>query len=116
MYHVTIINNYHDTLLPSFGSPIPKGDSRPVKSSTLGSGYVTVPGLGAVNFTDVADSQIGGYSKATWGVLISYQGEEIIFRYEGGGEIALTINKFGQAELSGNGSLSQIRLGSFVLK
>jgi hypothetical protein len=116
MYIVTIINNYHDTLLPSFGSPIPKGDTRPVKSNPLGNGYVTVPGLGAVNFTDVGDSQIGGYSKASWGVLISYQGEEVIFRYEGGGEIQLTISKLGQAELSSNGSLSQIRLGSFEFK
>lgn len=116
MYTVTIINNYHDTLLTSFGGPINKGDTRPVKSGPLGNGYVTIPGLGAVNFTDVGDSQIGGFSKATWGVLISYQGEEIVFRYEGGGEIQLTINKFGQAELSGNGGWSKISLGSFVLK
>jgi hypothetical protein len=116
MYTVTIINNYHDTLLTSFGGPINKGDTRPVKSSPLGNAYVTVPGLGAVNFTDVADRQIGGFSKATWGVLISYQGEEVVFRYEGGGEITLTINKLGQAELSSNGSLSSIRLGSFQFK
>lgn len=116
MYQVTIINHYHETLLTSFGAPIPKGDTRPVKSHALGNGYVTVPGLGAVNFIDVGDSPIGGYSKATWGVLISYQTEEVVFRYEGGGELQLTINKFGQAELSSNGSLSQIRLGSFIFK
>jgi hypothetical protein len=116
MYTLTVINNYHDTLLTSFGGPINKGDTRPVKSPALGNGYVTVPGLGAVNFTDVGDSQIGGYSKATWGVLISYQGEEVIFRYEGGGEIQLTISKLGQAQLHSNGSLSQIRLGSFEFK
>jgi hypothetical protein len=87
-----------------------------VKSSPLGNGYVTVPGLGAVNFTDVGDTQIGGYSKATWGVLLSYQGEEVVFRYEGGGEITLTISKFGQAQLTSNGSLSTIRLGSFEFK
>lgn len=116
-YHVTIINKYHDTIVPSFGSPIPKGDGRPMKmSQTLGHGYVTVPGIGAVNFTDVADKQIGGFSKSTWGVLISYQGEETVFRYEGGGEIELTINELGQAELSGNGSFSRISLGSFVVK
>ena len=116
MYQITVINHYHDTLLPSFGSPIPKGDSRPVKSKPMGSGYVTVPGLGAVNFTDVGDRQIGGYSKATWGVLVSYQGEEVVFRYEGSGEIAVTINSLGQAELSSNGALSQISLGSFHFK
>lgn len=113
MYTIAITNHYYDTLAPSFGDPIKSG-SGPVKSKALGSGYVTVPGLGAVNFTDVGDSQLGGFSKSTWGVLISYQGEEILFRYEGGGEIQLTINKFGQAEVKGNGAISQIRLGSFV--
>ncbi len=116
MYQITVINNYHDTLLPSFGGPINKGDHRPVKSPPLGNGYVTVPGLGAVNFIDVGNAPIGGYSKATWGVLVSYQGEEIVFRYEGSGEIQLTVNNLGQAELRSNGALSQIRLGSFQLK
>lgn len=116
-WHLTVINNYPGTLMPSIGSPINQGDSRPAKfSQTLGNVYVTVPGLGAVNFIDVGDKQIGGFSKATWGVLISYQGEEVIFRYEGGGQIELTINSFGQAELRGNGGFSQIRIGSFDIK
>jgi hypothetical protein len=115
-WQLTIINKYPDTLVPSVSSPIPKGDSRPVKlPQTLGNVYVNVPGLGAVNFIDVADKQIGGFSKATWGVLISYQGEEVIFRYEGGGQLELTINGFGQAELRGNGGFSQIRLSSFEI-
>ncbi len=116
MYTVTIINQYHDTILPSFGGPINKGDTRPFKSNPLGNGYVTVPGLGAVNFTDVAQDNIGGFSQATWGVLISYQGEEIVFRYEGGGELNVNLNKYGQAEISGNGAFSRIRLDSFVVK
>lgn len=116
-WHLTIINKYSDTLVPSAGGPINKGDSRPVKlPQVFGNVYVTVPGLGAVNFLDVGNNQIGGYSKSTWGVLISYQGEEVVFRYEGGGEIELTINGFGQAELRGNGGFSQIRLGSFEIK
>lgn len=38
----------------------------------------------------------------------------LFFRYEGGGEIQLTFNELGQAEITGNGSLSQIKLPSFV--
>lgn len=83
-------------------------------NKTLGHIVIIVDGLGPINFTDVGDTQIGGYSKATWGVLISYQGDELIFRYEGGGEIQLTINNYGQAEISTNGSISQIRLPSFM--
>jgi hypothetical protein len=114
-YYVTVTNNYHDTLL-SFGSQINKGDTRPAKSGLLGNGYITVPGLGDINFTDVGNDNIGGFSKATWGVLISYQGDELVFRYEGGGDIKVNINKYGQAEISGNGGFSQIRLSSFELK
>jgi hypothetical protein len=113
-WHLTVTNNYHDsvqipniTVLPPNGQPFKVG-------STLGHIAVIVHGLGAVNFTDIGDRQIGGYSKATWGVLISYQGEELIFRYEGGGEIQLTINALGQAEMNGNGGFSRVQLPSFV--
>jgi hypothetical protein len=84
-------------------------------SNTLGNAILTVPGLGAVNFIDVGDVQIGGYSHATWGVLISYQGEEVVFRYEGGGQIQVTLTWLGQAQLAGNGAFSQISLPSFIL-
>ncbi|HEX8274259.1 MAG TPA: hypothetical protein VF615_16605 [Longimicrobiaceae bacterium] len=81
----------------------------------LGNVVVTVPGLGEINFLDIGDQQIGGFSKATWGVLISYQGEEVVFRYEGGGQVTLAVNGFGQAKLSGNGGFSKIDLASFIL-
>lgn len=47
-------------------------------------------------------------------MLISYQGEEFVFRYEGGGDIQLIINDPGQAEINGNGTISRIRLPSFI--
>jgi hypothetical protein len=115
-YNITITNHYHEALL-AFGLVINAKDTRPVKiDRTLGNGYITVPGHGAVNFTDVGEANIGGYSKKTWGVLISYEGEEFVFRYEGGGQLQVTINKYGQAEMSGNGDFSRIRLDSFVVK
>jgi len=114
-YHVTVINNYSDTLM-AFGSPLNKGDTRPTKSPLLGNGYITVPGIGSVNFIDLGEQKMGGYSKSTWGVLISYQGEEMELRYEGGGEIQITINRFGQAEMSGNGGFSRIALPAFEFK
>jgi hypothetical protein len=114
-YTVTVTNHYHEAIRP-FGAIINANDTRPAKiPKTLGNGYIAVPGLGDVNFTDVGQDNIGGFSKATWGVLISYQGEELVFRYEGGGELQVNINKYGQVEISGNGSFSRIRLDSFVV-
>lgn len=114
-YYVTVTNNYHDSII-AFGSPINKGDTRPTKSPLLGNGYIQVPGVGSVNFTDLGEQRVGGYSRSTWGVLISYQGEETEFRYEGGGEIQININNFGQAEVSGNGAFCRVDLPSFVFK
>jgi hypothetical protein len=113
-WHLTITNNYHESIqIPNITVLPPKTPAYKV-ANTLGNIYIIVSGLGAINFTDVADKQIGGYSTATWGVLISYQGEELVFRYEGGGEIQLTINDLGQAEITGNGGFSRIQLPSFI--
>lgn len=114
-WHLTVTNKYHGSVQIAGITVLPPNSQAFKVDKTLGNIVLIVDGLGPINFTDVADKQIGGYSKATWGVLISYQGEELIFRYEGGGEIQLTINEFGQAEIQTNGSLSQIRLPSFVM-
>jgi hypothetical protein len=42
-----------------------------------------------------------GDSDEAWGVLIAYQGEEYVGRYEGGGQLAVEINAYYQAVLSG---------------
>lgn len=115
-WHLTVTNNYHASVqIPNITVLPPNGQPFKVPS-TLGHIIVIVDGLGPINFTDIADKDIGGYSKSTWGVMISYQGEELVFRYEGGGEIQLTINWLGQAEITTNGSLSQIKLPSFIYK
>jgi hypothetical protein len=119
MYNLTVSTSYAYSLTvndiavgPHQVSP---RDPPYVVPKPLGNVIVTVPGLGEINFLDIADQQIGGFSKGTWGVLISYQGEEVVFRYEGGGQLTLTVNGFGQAKLSGNGGFSQIDRGSFIL-
>jgi hypothetical protein len=100
----------------AIGHPINVNENRDHKiPETLGSGFINVPGIGAVNFIDVGKRDIGGHSKKTWGVLIAYQGEELAFRYEGEGEIKVIINEFGQAEFSGSGDFSLIKLPSFII-
>jgi hypothetical protein len=115
-WHLTVTNKYHGSIQIPNITVLPPNTPAYKVPGTLGHINIIVDGLGPINFTDVADKQIGGYSKATWGVLISYQGEELIFRYEGGGEVQLTINEFGQAEIVTNGSISQIKLPSFEIK
>lgn len=113
MWNLTVKNNYYATITV-LGEPLGTGKSI-TWPTALGNGVIGIPGLTEICFLDIGDKQIGGFSKATWGVLISFHGEEVVFRYEGGGQINVTINWLGQAELSGNGGFSQLVLPSFIL-
>ncbi len=105
---VVVANSAGATFTVAPGSSMqPKG--------ALGDATITVPGLGEMMVHDIADRQIGGFSKATWGVLVAYQGEEVVFRYEGGGQLTVTFNDLGQAELTGNGGLSRLSLSGLIL-
>lgn len=119
MWNLTVSNAYAYGITVSASNVgqhlVSPRDPAYVLPKAQGNVVVTVPGLGEINFLDIGDQQIGGFSKATWGVLISYQGEEVVFRYEGGGQLTLNVNGFGQAKLSGNGGFSKIDLSSFVL-
>lgn len=97
MWGLQVVNNYNHTLTVADQSVNP-GQTLNVPGA-LSSTFLTVPGLGFVNFVDLGEHQISGYSKATWGVLISYQGHEMEYRYEGGGQLQVTINQFGQANV-----------------
>ena len=115
-YHVTVTNAYHEAIRV-FGTYFNARDTRPARlPPTLGHGMFQIPGLGPLNFTDLGQKNVGGHSKKTWGVLLSYQGEEVVFRYEGEGELRVDINELGQAELSGNGEFSRVQLSSFIIK
>jgi hypothetical protein len=113
-YHVTVANKYREAI-KAFGTILNANETRKF-SQAFGNGVVEVFGLGPINFTDIGKKDLGGHSKAAWGVLLSYQGEEVVFRYEGGGELQVTISDIGQAELSGNGEFSKVPLPSFTFK
>lgn len=114
MWNITIVNNFVNPI--SFqGQDIEPGQTFPYPQA-LGSAYIDVPGIGQVNFIDIGETKISGFRKETWGILISYQGDEIEFRYEGGGNIEVTINQFGQAQLKPiNGHMVQVQLAPFIL-
>ncbi|HEX8160411.1 MAG TPA: hypothetical protein VF538_00820 [Pyrinomonadaceae bacterium] len=84
----------------------------------LGWFRLTIPGMGELTLLDIADRKISNvpFMKSTWGVLVSYQGQECEFRYEGEGEINANVNDLGQIEISGNGKFLMIDLPSFIIK
>jgi hypothetical protein len=100
MYQLALTNNSNVALGFMGGNQvIPPGGQW--KSGNLGDVGIIVPTRGPLSFHDIGDKHIGGDSKETWGVLIAYQGEEIVGRYEGGGRLAVEINAYYQAVLSG---------------
>ena len=97
----------------SDGANVPSGATWTPQNEPLGNAWLNCNELGTLNFLDIGDKHIPGDSKETWGVLISYQGEEMVGRYEGGGQLSAVINSFGQVTLSGM-DLRQVSLPSFV--
>jgi hypothetical protein len=116
MYNITVTNNFGSAIRVNVGAgySLVTGETKAFPYN-LGDGSIDVPGVGHLLLHDVGDRQIGGFSKATWGVYLSYQGEELVFRYEGGGQLKITFNDFGQAQLECNGAISKIDLGAFIL-
>ena len=112
-YSLQVQNSSHYTWQGSDGATIPPGATWTPQNEPLGNAWMKSNELGTLNFLDIADTHIPGDSKETWGVLISYQGEEMVGRYEGGGQLAGQINQFGQVTLSGM-DLRQVSLPSFI--
>jgi hypothetical protein len=97
----------------SDGANVPPGATWQPQHEPLGNAWISSSQLGTINFLDIADQHIPGDSKETWGVLISYQGEEMVGRYEGGGTLKVALNGYGQATPSGM-DLRQVSLPAFV--
>src|SRR4051794_26912069 len=114
MYNVSVMNASQFQLDASDGSQILPGATWN-SSKAIGNAWVRSIERGTLGFFDIGDVHIPGDSGETWGVLISYQGEEVVGRYEGGGKLNVTINRYGQAELSGM-DLRQVELPAFTFQ
>jgi hypothetical protein len=82
-------------------------------SGLHGNAWIQSTELGTINFLDLGSRHIPGDSGETWGVLVSFQGEEMVGRYEGAGSLNVALNEYGQATLSGM-DLRQVSLPSFI--
>jgi hypothetical protein len=112
MWTLTLTNNYHSIVIANDneGSHNVNPNSQYQNATPLGNAYLTIPGLGQANFIDLGDNHIGGDGPQTWGVLINYQGEAWVFRYEGGGELNATLTSYGVLQLSSTFSTREVEL------
>ena len=107
MYSVSVTNNYIYPVQVANGDhePIPVGST--ATYDEWGSNYINVPGMGPINFIDLGDQKLAGYTnprlpwtESTWGGLIRYSGIDAYFRYEGGGSVELIIDEHGCVTLT----------------
>ena len=113
MYQISLTNNSNAGIGFVGGNQvIPPGQGW--KSGNLGDVNIVVPTRGVLSFHDIADKHIPGDSGETWGVLIAYQGEEFVGRYEGGGQLTVEINAYYQAVLGGM-DLRQVSLPAMMV-
>ncbi len=111
MYTLNITNNFPDTITMSGNGSINSGDSGSVEK--LGDLTITIPGRGEARLFDLGENKLPGYSlpKQTWGVLLRYLTTEVYYRYEGGGEMSLTIDEYGSISAStSNGEMIRVKL------
>lgn len=111
MYTVTIQNSTDAVITAEDGTQIKPGASW--TSGEIGDTYAHSEAFGSISFIDVADKHIGGDTRETWGCLITYQGQHMVGRYEGGGKLNVSFNKNLQATLSGM-DLRQVQLNPLV--
>jgi hypothetical protein len=108
MFNVSIVNNYRLSIFLNGGNQvIANGGGGTGQVNNWGSNYLTVPGMGDINFIDMADTKLNQYTSpkipwtnSTWGGLVRYRSEDAYFRYEGQGQINLVVDQFGSVQLS----------------
>lgn len=107
-YSLTINNNFSQTLTTTLGnaSNISINPATSYSYSTVSgeSVNINIPGYGTVVLQDLGSNHIEGDSSQTWGILISYQDNDVVARYEaGGGPLVLAVGPYGNIALGGNG-------------
>jgi len=119
MYDVNITNDYMMSVKVDAHTPgtiPPKGGKFNI--TKLGNMILEIPGMGQAAFIDLGKDKLPGFPEPsqTWGLVARYKSVEIYCRYEGGGQLALTIDRFGTLHFKTvNGSALIISLPEMVL-
>lgn len=118
MYNLKVTNNYIWPLTASDGSQV-KQNGGTASYDNQGNMYLTIPGMTEICFLDLGDHKLPGYPipTQTWGALVRYGGVEAYYRYEGQGQLELTIDNLGTCTLkTTNGSMIPISLEEFIVE
>jgi hypothetical protein len=111
-YYVAVTNATTYTFTTSDGHQIGPGGGT-WTSPLIGDAWVDTGAWGRFNFLDIAHAHVGGDGPGEWGVLFSYQGEEVVGRYDGSPTFKAAISPMGTVSLSGGTSLRQVSLPAF---
>jgi len=105
MYDVTITNNYIYAFSVLGGNQV-FVPGQTYQLTGWGSHIIEVPGMGGINFIDLGERKLPGYTnpnlpwtEKTWGGLIRYRGLDAYFRYEGGGQVKAVLDEVGSLSL-----------------
>ncbi|NOQ65312.1 MAG: hypothetical protein GQ582_12445 [Methyloprofundus sp.] len=98
MYDVKITNDYMMAVnvnAHTLGTIAPNGGTFSI--TKLGNMILEIPGIGEAAFIDIADKKLPGYPEPSehWGMLARFKTMEVYYRYEGQGQLAITIDRFG---------------------
>jgi hypothetical protein len=115
-YYVSVTNSTVYDMQTSNGQPL-KGGGGTWSSGLIGDAWVNTLGWGTLNFLDIGHTHVGGDSGGEWGVLVSYQGEEVVGRYDGSPVLSVAISALGAATMVGGGdfTLRQVSLPAFEI-
>ena len=119
MYDVKITNNY---MMPvkvnAHTSGTIDSNGGTFSITKLGNMLLEIPGIGEAVFIDIADKKLPGYPEPSqkWGMLARFKNVEVYYRYDGEGQIAITIDRFGTLSFEAiNGSAIVISLPELKL-
>lgn len=116
MYTITLTNNYIYDVKADTGEVAKKNGGKIVLKD-WGSHLIHIPGMGAMNCIDLGDHKIPGYPlNENWGALFRYVNTEIYYRYEGGGQVEMEINRYGCVTVRTNFSSIIISLDELSLE
>jgi hypothetical protein len=115
-YYVDVINQTAYDFETSNGVKLPAQGGQ-WNSGLIGDAWVSSPTWGPMSFLDIGHDHIGGDSGGEWGMLLSYQSEEVVGRYDGSPVLTVTIDKYGAATVTPGGdfTLRQVYLPGLTI-
>lgn len=94
MYIFEITNHYPYTI--TAGKWQVKKEESAGYPEKLGNLIIDVPGKGQIALQDISNVRLDPPTKKKYSILISFQGEEMLYRYDGDGRISAMLSEMGE--------------------